>query len=91
MGYDSYLSDMDIKKMFELEHNAWSNEKSRFLGKLRTLFASLGYEVPEDMSVEEAQQTQYEEALEIAIAEEEEYEAEVQAIARELREQEHCR
>ena len=43
------------------------------------------------MSVEEAQQTQYEEALEIAIAEEEEYEAEVQAIARELREQEHCR
>ena len=91
MGYDSYLSDMDIKKMFELEHNAWSNEKSRFLGKLRTLFASLGYEVPEDMSAEEAQQTQYEEALEIAIAEEEEYEAEVQAIARELREQEHCR
>ena len=88
MGYDSYLSDIDIKRMFELEHSAWTNEKSRFLEKLRALFAALGYDVPENMNTAEAQQAQYEEAMGKAIAEEEEYEAEAQGLVRELQEQE---
>lgn len=96
MGYDSFLSDMEIKRMYDLEHSAWSNEKKRFQEKLRNLFIALGYDVPklpteEELDQEEQKAQEYQEEYEKAIAQMEEEEAieiEAKEIRRELREQE---
>lgn len=44
--FEENMTDAQIKQAFELEHSAWSNEKKRFLNKVRNAFIELGYEVP---------------------------------------------
>lgn len=44
--FEGNYSDAEIKQVFELEHSAWSNEKKRFLEKIRQIFIELGYDVP---------------------------------------------
>ena len=44
--YDSYLSEAEIKKLLQLTHSAWANEKTRFHEKVHRIFTALGYDVP---------------------------------------------
>ena len=44
--FEGNYTDAEIKQVFELEHSAWSNEKRRFLEKIRQIFIELGYDVP---------------------------------------------
>ena len=44
--FEGNYTDAEIKQVFELEHSAWSNEKRRFLEKVRQIFIEMGYEVP---------------------------------------------
>jgi hypothetical protein len=87
--YNTSLSDAEIKERFELEHNTWSNEKARFLQKMQSVFAALGYAIPRDFSSEaevEPNPSQRDEEMSAIILQEEEAEAIVQegrSIARE--------
>lgn len=87
--YNTSLSDAEIKQRFELEHNTWTNEKARFLQKMRGVFAALGYAVPRHFSSEtevEPNGSQRDEEMSAIILQEEEEEAIVQegrSIARE--------
>lgn len=44
--FEGNYTDAEIKQVFELEHSAWSNEKRRFLEKVRQIFIELGYDMP---------------------------------------------
>lgn len=87
--YNSSLSDAEIKERCELEHNTWTNEKARFLQKMRSVFEALGYAVPGHCSTKaeaEQKRSQHDEEMRKIILQEEEEEAIVQegrSIARE--------
>ena len=43
--FDEDWTEAEIKEAFNLTHSAWSEEKRRFLEKVRSVFIELGYEV----------------------------------------------
>ena len=50
--FDGNMTEAEIKQAFELKHSAWSNEKRRFLDKVRQVFIELGYDVPTQEEVD---------------------------------------
>ncbi len=70
--FEGNYTDAEIKQVFDLEHSAWSNEKRRFLEKVRQIFIELGYDVPTLDEVKEQTKKRNERMAEIEEAREKE-------------------
>ncbi len=54
--FDENMSEAEIKQAFELKDSAWSEEKKRFLEKVRSILIEMGYDVPTLDEVQEQEQ-----------------------------------
>lgn len=70
--FDSELTEEEIKKEYKLEHSTWSNEKIRFLDRVRRLFVEMGYDVPSAEELKDQRDQREAKLKQIAEAEEEE-------------------
>jgi hypothetical protein len=88
--FEGNYTDAEIKQIFELEHSAWSNEKRRFLEKVRQIYIELGYDVPTLEEVKEERKRQEKAMKKIKEAREEDgvIDALVKSISREIRDSE---